>query len=93
MRIGEKMESYYEKLGKMLRLFRKELGYYQETVAKNLGIGRSTYSDFERAKIRPHIIDLFRLAEMYHVPPEVFLHPEEYQDPRAVRSLIRNVRR
>lgn len=88
MKMGEKMESYYVELGKMLRALRKWRGYRQETVAQMLGIGRSTYSDFERAKVRPQIVDLLRLAAIYQIPPEVFLYPTNYQSFAAVRNLM-----
>lgn len=84
------MKSYYVELAKMLRALRKWHGFYQETVAQMLEIGRSTYSDFERAKVRPQIVDLLRLAEIYQIPPEVFLYPTNYQSLEAVRNLMRN---
>lgn len=80
------MSSYYEELGKMLHDLRVCRDFKQETVAKALGIGRSTYSDMERARIRPQIEHLFKLAELYHVLPETFLYPEDYRHPETTRE-------
>ncbi len=51
-----------ETLGERLARLRKERGYTQVELAKIIGIKQTIVSDYERARIRPHIEMAVRLA-------------------------------
>lgn len=51
-----------------------------------LGVERSTYSNYELGKVSPDLDTLRRLAQIYAVPLEAFLYPEEYRTIEAARQ-------
>lgn len=69
-----------EALGNAIRRFRLELGYTQKDVARALCCQRSSYSYRELGKISFDLNDLWQLAALFGFPPEVFFHPELFQD-------------
>ncbi len=69
-----------EALGNAIRSFRLELGYTQEDVARALCCQRSSYSYRELGKTSFDLNDLWQLAALFGFPPEVFFHPELFQD-------------
>lgn len=72
------MSTFEEDLRKMLRDLRLACGYSQKAVACALGIERSTYSCYESGKVVPGLGTLKKLADIFHIPAEAFLYPEEY---------------
>ena len=55
-------------LAKRLKELRKESKRTQDNVASVIGIGRTTYSEYERGGIAPPADKIFRLAELFGVP-------------------------
>lgn len=55
-------------------------GYSHADVAKALGISRPTYNYYENGRTAPDLVTLVALARVCGVPPECFLHPEEFTD-------------
>lgn len=53
---------------KRLKELRKESKRTQDNVARVIGIGRTTYSEYERGGIAPPADKIFRLAELFDVP-------------------------
>lgn len=54
-----------DNIGKKLKQLRNERGYTQEYVSQELGITRSTVSNYEIGRRTPHLKDLERLAGFY----------------------------
>ena len=61
------------RLGKRLKLLRKQEGMSQSEVAEKLGIIRQTYSHYETGRIIPTTENLYRLSQIYHVSAESLL--------------------
>lgn len=59
-------------IGERLRRAREALGYTQEQVAENLGIGRPRYSDIENGKRDVALKDLYRFCEFFERPIDYF---------------------
>ena len=77
----------------MLKKVRLLCGYSHADVANALGVSRPTYTYYERGKIVPDVVTLIALARIYGMPPECFLHPEEFTDldtsrQRASRTVL-----
>ena len=70
----------------MLKKVRLLCGYSHADVANALGVSRPTYTYYERGKIVPDVVTLMALARIYGVPPECFLHPEEFTDLETARQ-------
>ena len=87
-RFGLKPENagnYWKNLQVMLRAVRLKCGYSDSDIANELGISRSTYTYYELGKTMPDIVTLVALAQIYKIPPECFLHPEEFTDLKTAR--------
>ena len=80
------MQDHKQDLAVMLRRLRLDCGYSQKAVATGLGVERSTYSNYELGKVSPDLDTLRRLAQIYAVPLEAFLYPEEYRTIEAARQ-------
>ena len=72
MELGKKFQN--------IRLFRESKGYSQTSMANELGIGRSTYINFETGKTRLYCKTLEKLAEYFGVSVESILQGEEDED-------------
>ena len=82
----ENAGTYWDNLRIMLKKIRLLCGYSHADVATALGVSRPTYTYYERGKIVPDVVTLIALARIYGVPPECFLHPEEFTDLETVRQ-------
>lgn len=56
-----------DEFGFRLERLRSEHEYTQQQVADNLGVGRSTYNQYERGRITPPTDVLMRIAGLYNV--------------------------
>ena len=63
-----------------IRLFRESKGFSQTSIADELGIGRSTYINFETGKTRLYCKTLEKLAEHFGVSMESIIQGEEDED-------------
>ena len=63
-----------------IRLFRESKGYSQTSIADELGIGRSTYINFETGKTRLYCKTLEKLADYFGVSMESILEVEDDED-------------
>lgn len=77
---------YWDNLRNMLKKIRLLCGYSHADVAKALGISRPTYTYYELGRTAPDMVTLVALARIYGVPPECFLHPEEFTDLETSRQ-------
>jgi len=53
-------------------------GFSQDDVAAALCIHRATYTNYESGKTCPTMVTLMELSRIFQIPPESFLHPEEF---------------
>lgn len=72
------MGDYREDFRKVLRALRTLCGFSQDSVAKALGVSRSTYTYYETGKTSPDIQTVSQLARIFDVSVEVLVYPEEY---------------
>lgn len=72
------MNDFSKRLALVLRHLRKTAGYSQEELAEKLGVSRTSYLYYEAGKIQPDLLAVRGMAELYQVPAEVFLYPENY---------------
>ena len=72
MELGKKFQN--------IRQFRESKGFSQTAMANELGIGRSTYINFETGKTRLYCKTLVKLAEYFSVSVESILQGEEDED-------------
>lgn len=82
----ENAGTYWDDFRIMLKKIRLLCGYSHADVATALGVSRPTYTYYERGKIVPDVVTLIALARIYGVPPECFLHPEEFTDLVTARQ-------
>jgi len=57
------------RLGERLKVLRKRKRYSQQYVADRIGVIRQTYSHYETGRITPPLKMLYRIAQLYEVPP------------------------
>ena len=62
-----------EKLGEVMRKYRKEHRYTQQKIADYLGVERTTYSKYETAARKPELDAVIKLATLYNVSVDKFL--------------------
>lgn len=62
-----------EKLGEVMRRFRKEHNYTQQKLADYLGVDRTTYSKYETAVRKPELDAIMKLTALYNVSVDEFL--------------------
>ena len=74
------IETYLLALQEMLKALRTACGLSQANIADALGIHRATYTNYENGRSYPDLIVMMGLAKIFQIPPETFLHPEEFQD-------------
>ena len=82
----ENAGEYWENLRVMLRTVRLKCGYSDDDIAAMLGVSRSAYTYYESGKTKPDVVTLVALARIYGIPPECFLHPEEFTDLSTARQ-------
>lgn len=87
------MDSYKTNLQKVLRSVRVVSGFSQQQVAEVLRISRSAYTYYEVGKTVPDVQTLRMLADIYHVPVEVFIFPEKYASEDSAKIRVKPRRR
>lgn len=60
-----------------LRIFRKQNGFTQEQVAERIGVSRQAVAKWETGETLPDIESVVKLAELFDVTVDMFLHPLE----------------
>ena len=83
--------TYLIELKKMLRAVRTTCGFSQDDIAAVLHIHRATYTNYEIGKTCPDVPTLVALSAIFQIPPESFLHPEEFTDLRTTRQRVRHM--
>lgn len=69
-----------------LRFHRKQAGLFQKDVAKVLGLDcMDRISHWENGIAMPNVVNLFRLAAIYGVTPQV-LYPELYELAKSLKQ-------
>ena len=76
LRKGHIME-IYKYIGSQIRKLRQESGLSQDALAKEMDVSTNTVSRWETATYNPHLKDLQRLADFFHVRLSTMLPPEE----------------
>jgi transcriptional regulator with XRE-family HTH domain len=74
--------------GSRLRYLRKSNHWTFDYVAKQLGIGRSTYAGYETEFRKPSLETLTNLAKLYHVSTDYILGLSDDPKPKAVESNV-----
>ena len=60
-------------LGDNLNILRNKLGKKQEEMAEAVGVGFTTWSDYERGKSKPRLEVLIEISEKFHVSIDTLL--------------------
>ncbi len=84
--LSKDVELFLLALQKMLRALRTTCGFSQANIADVLGIDRATYTNYENGKSYPDLVALMELAKIFQIPPESFLHPEEFKGLETARQ-------
>ena len=66
-------EFFWEELTARLKKYRERYGYTQQFVADHLGIGKSTYTQYEIGSRRIPVDTLVRVAALYNVSMDEIL--------------------
>ena len=83
--------AYRHDLQRMLRSVRMFCGFTQGDIAAMLCVNRATYTNYETGKICPDIMTLLKLGAIFQIPPESFLHPDEYANLETARQRVRHM--
>lgn len=83
--------AYKHNLQRMLRSVRMLCGFTQGDIAATLCVNRATYTNYETGKICPDIMTLLKLGAIFQIPPESFLHPDEYANLETARQRVRHI--
>lgn len=68
------IEPCYPQIGLAIRAYRRSRGLSQQQLADALGFARvSSISDLEHGRVRLHVHQLLRLAELFDVPVTALL--------------------
>ena len=70
------------KFNERLRILRHDLGLTQTDLSKQLGVGRTTISEYEKGKIVPKKDGLIKLANIFGVSVEYLLGLTDEQLPK-----------
>ena len=81
-------EALRRNLKKMLRSVRMACGYSQDDIAAMLCVNRATYTNYETGKIIPNLVTILELGRIFQIPPESFLHPDEFVDLKTCRQRV-----
>lgn len=76
----EKHREYYQCFAARLRILRKERGWSQEHTAKQLGIDRTSYADYEKSRIMPSLYLVRSIARLYGVTTDMLLENDGVDD-------------
>jgi len=68
------MDIFYKKLSKKIKTFREKLGFSQETLAKELGIGRVAISQIENGDRKISAEEIAKLSKLFNVPTDILLN-------------------
>ncbi|MCB1073811.1 MAG: helix-turn-helix transcriptional regulator [Chlamydiia bacterium] len=81
------------KLGQIISSVRKEKGYKQGVLAKELGITQTYLSQIERDKKEPNLSLLKKIANVLRIPlPIIFFFALEANDlPESKREIFNNI--
>lgn len=66
-------ESFWTELTARLRKYRDRYGYTQQEIADHLGVGKSTYTQYEIGSRRIPVDMLVRVAALYHISMDEML--------------------
>ena len=83
--------AYRHDLQRMLRSVRMFCGFTQGDIAATLCVNRATYTNYETGKICPDIMTLMKLGAIFQIPPESFLHPDEYANLETAQRRVRHM--
>lgn len=83
--------AYKYNLQGMLRSVRMLCGFTQGDIAATLCVNRATYTNYEIGKICPDIMTLMKLGAIFQIPPESFLHPDEYANLETAQRRVRHM--
>ena len=83
--------AYRHDLQRMLRSVRMFCGFTQGDIAATLCVNRVTYTNYETGKICPDIMTLMKLGAIFQIPPESFLHPDEYANLETAQRRVRHM--
>ena len=83
--------AYKHNLQRMLRSVRMFCGFTQGDIAAMLCVNRATYTNYETGKICPDIMTLLKLGAIFQIPPESFLHPDEYTSLQTTQKRVRHM--
>ena len=83
--------AYKHNLQRMLRSVRMLCGFTQGDIAATLCVNRATYTNYETGKICPDIMTLMKLGAIFQIPPESFLHPDEYANLETAQRRVRHM--
>jgi transcriptional regulator with XRE-family HTH domain len=90
--VGPDDDRAWQELGQRLREAREYLGYSQAEVADAVGLPRPAISRFETGQRKVSVLELGRLATLYHRTPDFFLRPPEPTEDATVNALFRATR-
>jgi transcriptional regulator with XRE-family HTH domain len=68
-------------IGQRLKLLREEKGLKQVDIANMLGIGRTTYTQYETGKSEPDLATVTKLADFYEVSTDYLLGKTSIRGP------------
>jgi transcriptional regulator with XRE-family HTH domain len=82
-------EKKWQELGERLREAREYMGYSQSEVAEALGLPRPAISRFETGQRKVSVLELNRLAELYHRPIGFFTNAQQLDTNAMTTALFR----
>jgi len=68
-------------IGKKLKELREDLGLKQLDIANELGVSRSTYTQYETGKSQPDLNTVSRLADYFEVSTDYLLNKTDVPTP------------
>ena len=82
-------EALRQSLKRMLRSVRMSCGFSQDDIGAMLSVNRATYTNYETGKVLPNLVTVIKLGRIFQIPPEDFLHPDEFVDVETSRQRVR----
>ncbi|QIB26062.1 helix-turn-helix domain-containing protein [Caloranaerobacter azorensis] len=77
---------------KILRKLRNEKGLTQSEVAKFLGVGRTTYTQYETGKSEPDVKTLKKLAIFFNVTVDYLINDGKMQnEPKEQNEILKEI--
>ncbi len=68
------MDIFYKKLSKKIKTIREKIGLSQESLAKQLGVGRVAISQIENGERKISAEEIMKLSKIFNVPTDVLLN-------------------